>query len=413
MLKKIKEAIKSQSPNAPTKLKERMDRASHAYFSSPGQPVWMERTYEEFAKSAYTKNVIAHRAINMIASAAASIPFKLFRQMGDDLHPLNVHPLLSLLQHPNPMQSTKDFMECLYIYKQLSGNAYILSIGLDSETNPSELYCLRPDRVQVLAGQNFIPTGYRYHVDSHYIDYMVNQTTDKCPLLHIKNFHPLNEHYGLSSIEAAAYSIDQHNQASAWNQALLQNGARPSGALVVKNSEGKPTVLGAVERQNLRESIESAFSGADNAGRPLLLEGGLEWQEMSLSPKDMDYIESKNSAAREIALALGVPPQLLGIPGDNTYSNLVEARIALWEGTVLPLVKDTIEHFNRWLPPYFADNLTLSYDTSCVSALAKSVETLWNMLENNNFMTINEKRGKVGLPPITYGDSLIAHKKKA
>ena len=57
----------------------------------------------------------------------------------------------------------------------------------------------------------------------------------------------------------------------------------------------------------------------------VLLEGGLDWREMSINPKDMDFIESKNSAAREIALAFGVPPQLLGINGDSTYSNMQEA----------------------------------------------------------------------------------------
>ena len=141
-------------------------------------------------------------------------------------------------------------------------------------------------------------------------------------MLHQKLFHPLIDHYGLSPIEAAATAIDIHNSASRWNKALLDNSARPSGALVYASRDGNLTT----EQYNrLKGELETQFQGASNAGRPLLLEGGLDWKSMSMSPKDLDFIEAKHGAAREIALALGVPPMLLGIPGDNTFSNYQEA----------------------------------------------------------------------------------------
>lgn len=150
--------------------------------------------------------------------------------------------------------------------------------------------------------------------------------------------------------------------------------------------------------------IEENFTGSQNAGRPLLLEGGLEWKEMSMSPKDMDFIESKHSSSRDIALAFGVPPQLLGIPGDNTYSNLVEARIALWEQNIIPYVENTVEHLNRWFMPIFGNNLKLCYDIDAVSALSAKRDALWNRINKIGFMTINEKRNIVGLPPLKGGD---------
>ena len=118
-----------------------------------------------------------------------------------------------------------------------------------------------------------------------------------------------------------------HNAASAWNKALLDNAARPSGALVYKGEHGAN--LSEEQFERLRDELAQNFSGAANAGRPLLLEGGLTWQAMSLTPKDMDFLAAKNGAAREIALAFGVPPMLLGIPGDNTYSNYREANLRL------------------------------------------------------------------------------------
>jgi hypothetical protein len=166
---------------------------------------------------------------------------------------------------------------------------------------------------------------------------------------HLKLFNPLDDWYGMSPIEAGAYSIDQHNEAMAWMQALLQNSARPSGALVVSNGN----TLSDDNFQRLKAQIEEQYSGSGNAGRPMLLEGGLDWKAMGLSPTDMGIIESKYSSARDVALALGVPPQLLGIPGDNTYSNYAEARLAFWEDTALPMLDYIIQDWNAWLAaPY-------------------------------------------------------------
>ena len=122
---------------------------------------------------------------------------------------------------------------------------------------------------------------------------------------------------------------------------------------------------------------------------------------MSLTPKDMDFIESKNSAARDIALAFGVPPQLLAIKGDNGYNNMQEARLAFWEETILPLLDHAIDSLNNWLLPKFDSNLELSYDHNAISALALRQEKNWRRIQNADFMTINEKRAAIGLPPLT------------
>ena len=152
--------------------------------------------------------------------------------------------------------------------------------------------------------------------------------------------------------------------------------------------------------------VNEDFMGSTNAGKPMILEGGLDWKEISLSPKDMDFIKGKNSAARDIALAFGVPPQLLGIPGDNTYSNLVEARTALWEQTVIPLAENTIDHISRWLVKLSGENYILKLDKDNIPAIANKREAIWERLEKVSFMTINEKRKQVGLAKIKGGDVL-------
>src|SRR5690606_11355073 len=138
---------------------------------------------------------------------------------------------------PSPIQGMGEFFSGLYHYQLISGNAYIQAVG-PKESAPRELHLLRPDRVQVIAGKGTLPMAYRYTVGQHHVDFPVERISGRCRILHLKRFHPLSDWYGLSPIEAAASSIDQHNQSGAWNQALMQNGARPSGALVVRSEAG-------------------------------------------------------------------------------------------------------------------------------------------------------------------------------
>lgn len=370
--------------------------ATTAYMVANGQPVWMRRDVSRFAEEGYRRNVIAHRAIAMVATAAASVPWKLTEQRGRGSRALAQHPLLTLLNHPNPLQGGAELFEALYSHRAIAGNAYLHAVG-PKDGAPLELYALRPDRVAVVPGQGGMPKAYRYTIDGRSMDIAVDAITGQSRLLHVKTFHPLDDWYGLSPMEAAAYSIDQHNQCGAWNQSLLQNGARPSGALMVKTAEGQPGTLSESQFTRLRSQLDEQFSGAANAGRPLLLEGGLEWKEMSLNPRDMDFINIKHSAARDVALAFGVPPQLLGIPGDNTYANLKEARMALWEQTVLPLLSSITDALNNWLAPMFDSALTLSLDQDAIPILAEKRDAYWARIAAADFLSAEEKRKLLGV----------------
>ncbi len=383
-------------------------QSNKSYFYETYAPHWSLREYEKFADEAYIKNVIAHRAINMVAQAAASVPWALYKVRLKDKVKLYDHPLLKLLTRPNPFYAGAEFFENIYAYKLISGNAFIQALGQD-HLSPKELHILRPDRVSVVPDNFGNIAGYIYKVKNLEKFYSVNKITGQSKILHIKNFHPLDDFRGLSSVEAAAFSIDQHNQAAAWNKSLLENAARPSGALIVKSNGAYDASLSDDQYTRIKEQVEDLFMGGRNAGRPIIMEGGLEWQEMSMSPKDMDFIEAKNSSARDIALSFGVPPQLLGIPGDNTYSNMQEARLALWEETVIPLLDHLTDSLNHWLVPMFGEGLHLAYDVNEISGLSARREKIWARIENASFLSINEKRQMVGMSPIEGGEELQKH----
>ena len=370
--------------------------ATTAFMIPAGQPVWSKRDAVKFADEGYRRNVIAHRCITMITSAAGSVPWKLTEQRARTSRVLDSHPLLTLLNNPNPLQGGTELCEALYAHRLIGGNAYLHAIGPKGES-PLELHALRPDRVAIIPGAGGIPKAYRYTIDGRSVDISVNPISGQSRVLHLKTFNPLDDWYGLSPMEAAAYSIDQHNQCGAWNQALLQNGARPSGALMVKAGDGNPGTLSESQYVRLKQQLDDQFSGAPNAGRPLLLEGGLEWKEMSLSPRDMDFIQIKHSSARDVALAFGVPPQMLGIPGDNTYSNLQEARLALWEQTILPLLQNVTDALNNWLVPMFDTSLSLSLNQDAIPILAAKRDAYWERISKADFLTADEKRKLLGI----------------
>jgi phage portal protein BeeE len=119
---------------------------------TPGKPVWTPREYQKFADEAYTRNVITHRAMGLVAQGAAGVPWLLYNGKGEARQEVKNHPVLSLLKNPNPHMNGSQFIENLITYRLISGNAYVLAIGPTGGA-PMELHLLRPDRVQVIAGR--------------------------------------------------------------------------------------------------------------------------------------------------------------------------------------------------------------------------------------------------------------------
>jgi HK97 family phage portal protein len=355
-----------------------------------GRPVWSPRDYSAFAREGFMQNPIVYRAVRMVAEAAASVPLLLYR--GEE--EIEAHPLLDLVAYPSPDHTTTDFLEAWYGFLLVAGNAYVEAVDVGGRLR--ELYVLRPDRMKVVPGPSGWPEAFEYSANGTCVRFTQESVAGVRPILHTRLFHPDNDHYGMSPIEAAATAIDIHNEASAWNKALLDNSARPSGALVYAAKDGNLT---GEQFKRLRGELEAAFQGARNAGRPMLLEGGLDWKPLSLSPREMDFIAAKHAAARDIALALGVPPMLLGIPGDNTYSNYSEAQRAFWRGTVLPLVVRMTRAFSAWLGPAYGGGIALRPDLDQVDGLSSEREALWARINAATFLSEDEKRAAVGYAP--------------
>ncbi|MBN8294177.1 phage portal protein [Rhodobacter sp. NTK016B] len=360
------------------------------------QARWTARDTVSLTRTGFQGNPVGFRVVRLISEAAAALPLVL----QDAERRYDAHPLLSLLRRPNPAQGRAEFFEAVFAQLLLSGNAYVEAVAIPESGLPVELHVLRSDRMSVVPGADGWPAAYDYAVGGRKHRFAMGEGV--APICHVRSFHPLDDHYGLSPIEAAATAVDVHNSASRWSKALLDNAARPSGAIVFKGADGQGNLTNE-QFERLQAEMETHHQGARNAGRPMLLEGGLDWKPMGFSPSDMEFHKTKDAAAREIALAFGVPPMLLGIPGDATYANYQEANRAFYRLTVLPLAAKVTDALSHWLSAYGGAELQLRPDLDQVPALSIEREAQWRRVAGASFLTEDEKRALLGLPPKALG----------
>ena len=321
------------------------------------------QSYEAQVRAGYQANAVAQRAVKLVAESVGGAPLD-----GDDA-------LVALV-------GAQRMLGIAAAQLLLHGNAFV-QVLRDVDGAPAELFPLRPERVAVEVDALGWPAAYRYRVAAREVRLAPDE------VIHVRAFAPLDDHYGLGCLGAASAAIAIHNAAATWTKALLDNAARPSGALVYDPGDG--SALSAEQFRRLKEEMDASFAGAGNAGRPMLLEGGLKWQALSLSPADLDFAGTKAAAAREIALAFGVPPMLLGLPGDSTHANYREANRALWRLTVLPLADHLLGAIRAAL-----GGERLEVDLDRVPALVEDRERLWRMVSAASFLSDDEKREMVG-----------------
>lgn len=363
--------------------------------------------YEDYAREGYKENAVVYRCVNEIANGAAAVKFNAYY----DKEKVENHPILRLLSRPNPRKAGVEYFQALYAYILLSGNSYGVRVGPNNQP-PRELYLLRPDRVRIVQGNTEIPKAYEYIINGQVRQTYPVEQDGSSEIKHFLLWNPLDDFYGLSPLNAAALDVDQHNLSAQHNVGLLMNGARPSGALIFKPKDetGMTIQLTESQRQQLVSDMENRFTGTKNVARPLLLEGDFDWKEMGLSPKDMDFLELKNMAARDIALCFGVPGQLVGVPDSQTYANVAEARLALYEETIIPMLRRVESDLNEWLTPlYNEQSLRIEYDIDSIPAIAERRRRVYENViggVNAGIISRNEARERLGLPQVEGADEL-------
>ena len=200
-------------------------------YHGAGRVAWSPRDTVSLTKTGFTGNPVGFRAVKLIAEAAAAVP--LICQ--DSERRYETHPVADLLRRPNPAQGRAELLEALFGQILLSGNGYVEAVAGELGL-PVELHVLRSDRMNVVPGGDGWPVAYEYAVAGR--KHRFDVSGEAKPVCHIKAFHPQDDHYGLSPLKAAANALDVHNAASKWSKGLLDNAARPSGAIVYRGADG-------------------------------------------------------------------------------------------------------------------------------------------------------------------------------
>lgn len=371
------------------------------------------RNSEAYIEKGYKRNVIVYRCVSQIARSAARIPLVVFSGTPQDRgERIDDHWLLDVLMEPNPVTDQVTLLEAHFSFLMITGNGYMEAVTVDNGERIQELWVLPSQNITVKPGNFGFPELYQMKAGTETVEFEVDDD-GRSDLFHLKLYNPDDYFVGQSPLDAGMFSVDQHNQASIFNNAMLQNQATPSGAMVYdpKNPDADDS-LSDTQYNRLKEEIATEMQGATNAGKPLVLDGGMKWVPMGMSPaKDMGFIENKQLSAKEIALAYHVPPQFVGILEASTYNNVAEAKLDLYEQGVLPVLGLFCRSMTLFARKF--DDATewfLWYDEDKIQALEPrrqlTFERALKAIEGS-LLSVNEAREMVGRDTVEGGEQIM------
>ncbi len=337
--------------------------------------------------------------VNVIADEAAGIELKLMEYGEGRQEEIDDHEALDVIYRANNAMTRFDLIQLTFQYLELTGEApWFISF---KNSKPDQIILLRPDRLTIKPGENGeLIGGYKYRI---YTDGgMKDVDLDPFEVVHFKYSDPDQPLRGKGPLQAAAITYDLDNYAEKWNSQFFKNSASPSAALYTDK------VLATDVRKRLEAKIKEKYQGLDNAHNTMVLENGLKWQAISLSQKDMDFMEQQKFSREKILAIFRVPPTALGLTTDVTRSNAEATDYVFAKRTIKPKMTRFVEQLNEFFLPLFGDgNEKIFFDFE--DPVPQNVDQEINRAQSGvqtGYMTINEAREIVGLDPIEDGDTL-------
>ncbi len=352
------------------------------------------KTYATAVREGYQKNSAVFSAVGLITQGVKRLPWLVYKVAADGTREAVKDDFNKVLRRPNPDQSGQSFFEQLSGTYSIGGEGFVLGLWPQGSPQPGvpprEMHLLRPDRTEILVDSIGHPVGYKHTVAGGSRTYSLEE------VLHIKNWNPKDDLRGMPPLMPATDDLLANNSSVRWNRKLIRNSAAPSGAFVLP-PEAK---LNDPEHAKLVQRIREQKTGEENAGNWMLLEGGMKWEQMGLTPKNMDWIAGIKLTRRQIFSVFSVPAVLAGDSDDATFSNYAEARKALYEEAVLPLADVLAGELSRWV---FGgdDSLIIWYDRSILEALKANETEKWERnigAMKEGAITQNEARERIGFP---------------
>lgn len=343
----------------------------------------------------YIQNAVVYRCVNIIAQAASGIGVKVFDGNGNELEKSFVN---ELLENPNPMQGRQSFVEAAISSYGITGQNFVIGLPYDGMRRPKgrpvQMYVLQPQCVKPY-GDKYIPDGFEIDKDNGTKE-RYPMIDGKCAIAHFKNYNPTDPRVGLSPLYAAGAAVDVHNSSLNWNASLLENGARPSG---IFTGEGDPNseVLDSIKKQ-----LSDKHQGSRNAGKPMVLFGGMKFEPAMLNMKDLEFSQAIKDMAVLICSAFGVPFQLV-VQGESSMNNMKSAHENLYMDTVIPMVQGFYDELSRWLSALDGNEYKIKLDLDTIPALEEKRERKRKSLREDvalGLISRDEAREAMGYEPM-------------
>jgi HK97 family phage portal protein len=362
---------------------------------------WSAREFVAFATEGYRDNPTVRACIMAKQKAAIECPIILVNEKGEAVEN---HQILKLLNKPNPMQSWEKFLTQMIGSHDIAGEGDVLKIGIGQSV---ELWPLRPDWLEITTFSMGLPVSCSYTPSDTYEESTVKQYQFS-ELMIWAEYNPLFRWRGLSPLYSAAYSIDTLNEYAKSNKAMLENGMTPSGVLWT-DSEVSDTSF-----NRLQEQFNGKYAGAKNSGKPMILDGGLKWQGMSFTPREMEFVSGKRLSQLDVCQVLRVPPQIIGIEGSQTFANYEQARAAFYEDEVIPMVNGLLSELLGFLRKDFKipANYQLLVDVDGVTALEPRRAERNKVIDGLTSLKVDEKRAAMGYESAEGGDVILVDSNK-
>lgn len=354
---------------------------------------WSDSKYLE----TYSKSLYVYACVSKIAEKLASIDFKLNKIINSagDVEEVKDHPILDLLYKWNPFYTKEEALEIDTINRKLTGDSFILKIR-NEQGEIAELWNIRPDLVSIVNS----PEKYISHYEITKSDGS-KQRIEPEDIVHIRYPSPLKEYWGLSPLKPASLRIDTEEYGATYQRDFFLNNSRPDAILKSQ------IALNEQQQGEIRRAWENTHKGVGYNSKVAMLMGGMEYQQVSLSQREMDYIESMKATRDDILVAFKVPKPIIAI-SDSVGRSRAETEslqeIFLSE-TIIPEVNRLVNKLNEQLViPDFGEEYFLSFENPV--PIDRETRLAEFSAGVDKWITRNEIRQEIGLEPIAGGDIL-------
>lgn len=358
LLQRMGLAPASRVKSDPQKLETYFSRVLTQWLGV-GVATWPEDNPESYIEKGFNYNGDVYSIVSYIAEKGAeAFNVKLFKGDGERVMK---HPVLDLLWQPNQVQGKKEFLEQYIGYRLTTGNGYIYGPKIESGPRTGqtdELFVLPAQHITAYSGGSaFDP------IKGYSLTYNPGVMMLSNDVLHSRKINLLFEDgqwmYGMSPLRAGLRTLERSNSNNTARVRAYQNGG-VSGILTKESETGDFNEDQAldIKREFLRRS------GAENYKSPIITSGMVKWQQIGLSPVDLELLDDAKLTMRDLCRLYKVDPKVLGDSEASTYNNMGEARKAAFTDAIIPELQDFVDHLNRWLVPAYGDDLYLELDIS-------------------------------------------------